>query len=462
MNIPPHIFKGYDIRAIYPTEISEENTKVIVKAIYYFLSENSQKQKPLTVALGHDMRISSPSLFAVMKEALVESGAEVVDLGLVTTPSVYFAVSHYGYDAGLQLTASHNTKEYNGIKIVTNFDKEKGLVKIGKTTGMETIKQYAIEGKEVTIDNPGSVVPNENVLRDEVESSLKMTGNPQIKNLRVVADAANAMGAVYLEALFEKLPCELIKMNFELDGTFPVHQADPLQLDTLVELQKRVVEEKADLGLAPDGDGDRLFFIDEKGEVVPPTIITSIISRELLKKHPGATILYDIRYILTPEKIIEEEGGKSDITKVGHAFITEKMRETGAVFGGESSSHFFFKETGNAEAQMPVVLMVLDVLSREGKTLSQLVEELRRSCESGEFNFEVKNAPQIMEEIKSKYSDGELSTLDGIAITYPEFRFSLRTSNTEPLMRLNVEAHEKSVMEEKRDEIMDLIKTLAQ
>lgn len=456
MNINPKIFKSYDIRAVYPEEINEEIVFQIAKSIYQFISQKTGKTNP-TILVGEDMRTSSPALFEKAKSALLEAGAKVIDAGLVSTPTFYFAVFSKGYDGGMQISASHNPKEYNGVKIVMNSPK--GLIKIGKSTGMEDIKNLSLQG--IDPKNPGGeILKLENVLDEEVENSLKITGNPQIKEFKIVADAANAMGGLYIDALFKKIPGNLIRMNFELDGTFPAHQPDPLQKETLVSLQERVIKEEADIGLAPDGDGDRHFFIDEKGEIVPPTIITSIVARELLKKNPGETILVDIRYILTPQRIVEENKGKTEITKVGHAYITESMHKTGAIFAGESSAHFFFRETGNGESSMPVIITVLSVMTRERKKLSELVEELRRSYESGEVNFEVSNASQIMQVLKEKYKDGELSEIDGIAITYPDFRFSVRTSNTEPLMRLNVEAYKKDVMEEKTDELIKLIESL--
>lgn len=456
MNIPRHIFKGYDIRAIYPTEMDEENIVPIVKAIYTFLHKDKPDNEPLTLVVGTDMRISSPSLTKVAIQTLIDLGANVIDIGMVSTPTFYFAVFNYGYEAGFQITASHNPKEWNGIKIVKNSPK--GLIKIGKPTGIEEIKELALAGKSIVSSGKGLVTKKTGILEDEMKKTLEIVGSPQIKSFKIVADAANAMGAQYIDALFKEIPGELIRMNFEPDGTFPAHQPDPLQSETLVDLQKRVVDEKADLGLAPDGDGDRLFFIDEKGGVVPPSIITALVAREMLKNNPGETILFDIRYILTPQKIVEESGGKPVITKVGHAFITQQMHETGAIFAGESSGHYFFRDTGNAESQMPIILTVLKVMTDEGKKLSEIVKELRRSYESGEINFKISNAQEIMEIFKERYTGGTLSTLDGIAINYPNWRLSIRSSNTEPLMRLNIEAYEKEILNEKKEEIVDIIK----
>jgi len=459
MPIPPHVFKGYDIRGLYPEELNENNINVIVSAIYKFFKKGKPDNESLTLVVGTDMRTSSPSLTKKAIDTLVGLGAQVIDVGMVSTPTFYFAVDHYGYECGMQITASHNPQQWNGVKFVKKG--KNGLIKIGKSTGMEEVKQMALSGDVPKPQPGGSVTKKEGVLEDEVENALKIVGNPEIAKLKVVADPANAMGSQYIEALFKRVPQDLIRMNWELDGTFPAHQPDPLQLDTLVDLQKRVVSEKADLGLAPDGDGDRLFFIDEKGNVVPPTIITSIVTSELLKDNPGDTVYVDIRYLFTPRKIIEERGGKLQVTKVGHAFITEAMNDTGGIFAGESSAHYFFRATGNAESQMPVILTVLKVLTREGKQFSQVVEEYRRSYESGEFNFKVTNAPEILENLKGKYNDGQLETMDGVAITYPDWRFSVRTSNTEPLLRLNVEAYEKKQMEEKSDELKSEIERIA-
>ncbi|MDD5415592.1 MAG: phosphomannomutase/phosphoglucomutase [Candidatus Daviesbacteria bacterium] len=456
-SIPPeNIFKSYDIRGIYPTEINEQFAVPITRAIYKLLLNQLESKGPLTVAVGRDMRLSSPTIFEAVSKTLVKLGAKVIDLGIVSTPTFYFAVFKNKYDGGLQITASHNPKEYNGIKIVRISPT--GLVKIGKNTGMDDIKNMSIDGVDIPNVSGGILFKKEGVLEEEVENALSIAGNPQINEFKIVADAANALGALYIEELFNRIPGKLIRMNFELDGTFPAHQADPLQKETLVDLQKKVVETGADLGLAPDGDGDRLFFIDEKGKIVPPSIITAIVARELLKKHKGATVLADIRYIMTPKKIVEELGGTFVITKVGHAFITEKLHETGGVFAGESSAHYFFKETGNAESQLPMILTILKVMTEEGKKLSEIVNGLKRSHESGEFNFRVKNAKEVMTAVKKEFPEGEISELDGVSISFADWRLSLRSSNTEPLLRLNIEVDINGNVEEKKEKVIKLIK----
>lgn len=459
MVIDPSIFKSYDIRAIYPTQLDEEGISKITRAIYKFFTEKISDNRQLKILLSYDMRLSGPQLHKAALDVLVEMGAEVIDIGMTSTPTFYFAVSHYGYDAGIQVTASHNPKEYNGLKFVINTPQ--GLLKIGKSTGMGEIKELSLGEVNVIAKFQGKVTNKSGVLEDEVENALKIFKNPVLKKFKIAADPANAMGGTYIDALFKRIPADLIRMNFTLDGSFPVHQPDPLKFENLVDLQKKVLEENADFGLAPDGDGDRLYFVDEKGEVVPATMITSLIAREMLSDYPGSTILFDIRYIFGAKKIVEELGGKYEITKVGHAFITEALAKTGGIFAGESSGHFYYRATGNAESQVATIIAVLSVLTREGKPLSEVLRELRRSYESGEINFEVTNSSEILDTIKIDYSDGELNDMDGIAISYPDWRFSVRTSNTEPLLRLNVESYNKEMMDKKRDELKSKIEGLA-
>lgn len=454
--IPPaNIFKSYDIRGIYPTELNEHNAIPITKAIYRLFSDQLGATKPLTIVIGRDMRLSSPALHENIIKTLVDLGAEVVDLGIVSTPTFYFAVYKYGYDGGIQITASHNPKEYNGIKVVRKSPK--GLIKIGRNTGMEDIKRLSLSDWDIKVAKRGRIAKKEHILEEEVRNALRIAGHPKIKKFKIVADCANALGALYTDALFKAIPGALIRMNFELDGTFPVHQADPLQKENLKDLQKRVLKEKADLGLAPDGDGDRLFFVSEKGQVIPPSQIIALIAKELLKEHKGAKILVDLKYIFTPKKWVEEFGGELIITRTGHAFITETIHQNEGLFAGEASGHYYFGQTGGAEAPMPVIILILKAMTETGKKLSELAQEVKVSHESGEINFKVQNAEEIMEKLKEIYNDGELSQLDGVAINYPDWRFSLRTSNTEPLLRLNIETHLSEDVHKKKKELVEII-----
>lgn len=455
--IDPKIFKAYDIRGIYPAEIDESAVYAIAKAFYTLFSRRLKK-KILTFVVSGDMRLSTPSLSEQIKKALVECGAEIIDIGLASTPTFYFAVSRYGYDCGIQISASHNPKEYNGLKAV--FNTPEGLVKIGKNTGLDEVQQIAASGIFETSAIPGKITKKEGVLEDDVANAFEIIKPGNIKPLTIVADPANAMGATYLDALFKNLPCKLIRMNFDLDGTFPSHQADPLQFDTLKDLQKRVIEEKADLGIAPDGDGDRIFFIDEKGKVIPASITTAIIIKEVLKKYPGVKVGFDTRYIWSPLKAAKDNGGIPVITKIGHALITQTMHTENLFYAGESSGHNYWKFAGGAESSIAVVLTILDTLSNENKTMSEIVEEMRGSYESGEVNFKLNTLEESVKKIelfKETFKDGKISLLDGLSVDFGDWRFNLRSSNTEPLLRLNVESKNIELTEKKKIELSNMM-----
>ncbi len=456
MKLDTSIFKSYDIRGIYPEQISEENIQEVVQAVLHFYQIRIGRPN-ISIVVGHDMRMSVPNLYPRLIDALVKGGAEVIDIGLSSTPTYYFAVLHLKTDAGIILTASHNPSQYTGMKLVIREGDK--IIKIGGDTGMKDIMEFAEQGISVN-ESGGSIRIESGLVEAEIENAESVATMHGIKPLKVVADTANAMAITYIKPLFEKLPCTLILMNEELDGSFPVHQPDPLVFENYKALYQRVIDEKADLGIAPDGDGDRVFFVDEKGGMIPGSMITALVARELLKTNPGATILYDIRYTMTPKKIIEENGGKSEITRVGHAFITKQIHDTGAIFGGESSGHMFLKATGGAESQVAIILIVLKALSDSGKSMSQLILDLRRSYESGEFNFITDKDESIIESLKNHYSDAKMSTLDGITIEYPEWRFNVRTSNTEPLLRLNLEADTKDNMERRIKEVKTYIESL--
>jgi len=457
MALNPSVFKAYDIRGVYPSQLDEEGVRDITRGIYTFLKRSMKKDR-LTITIGRDMRLSSPSLREVVAEELKKMGAQVYDMGLVTTPTIYFSVKNYGYDAGIQISASHNPKEYNGLKVV----RAKGdiLEKIGKTTGMDEVKRITLEKDFEPYMEGGEVHDKPNVIVEEVQAAIDLVKPTHIKKFKVVSDAANAMGAVYITELFKHIPCELVKMNFELDGTFPVHQADPLQFKLHVDLQKKVVEEKADLGIAPDGDGDRVFFIDEKGQIIPATMISSLITKEILTREKNARVLVDVRYTKNVSNIGKKYGGEILYSRVGHALITEQLNNEHAAFAGESSGHFYFRESGGCENAIRVVLYILEAMGRENKTISELVAGVHSSYESGEYNFELlegNNPKDLMEEIGKMHSEGKVSWLDGISVDYPEWRLNIRSSNTEPLLRLNVEADTQEIMQAKLKELIDFI-----
>lgn len=455
----PSVFKAYDIRGVYPTEINEENYALIVRAIYTFFVR-SLKRDNLTIVLGRDMRVSSPSLFEVAKNELVKSGATVIDIGLSPTPTFYYASLRYGYDAGIDVTASHNPKEYAGTKFVMR-DGDK-IIKIGKSTGMEQVKEYAVNQDFVEYKDGGKIIEKKDVLEDEINSAIKDTGVDVagFKKFKIVADPANGMGSLYVDKLFEKIPGELVRICYELDGTFPNHGADPLKAKNLVDLQKKVIEEKADLGISTDGDGDRVFFVNEKGDIINATFTTSLMAQEALSKKPGATFVVDIRYTRNVMNIVNKAGGKLLVSKVGHAFITEDVNKNDAQFAGESSGHFFFKSVGGAESAVSVILYIIEAMSKEGKPISEILNHLKSSEESGEFNFvlpESVKAKELLEDISKGYADGQISWLDGLAVDFTDWRFNIRTSNTEPLLRLNVEANSPDITKAKFEELRNKI-----
>ncbi len=455
MSIDSSLFKAYDIRGVYPRELNENNIQTIVAAIYDFFRQDLKKSK-LSVVLGRDMRLSSPSLFAKAKEILARQGASIVDVGLVSTPTFYFAVLDGQYDAGIQVSASHNPKEYNGLKFVKRVGKT--LIKIGQNTGMDQVRELSLAGNTDVGNHQGMIVEFSDAVDKEVEAALKSVNPQQIKKFKVVADPGNAMAILYLDKLFKKLPCELIKMNFQLDGNFPAHQPDPLQFSTLKDLQTKVIADKADLGIAPDGDGDRVFFIDEKGRVVSATMITSLIAKAILTKHPGEKILADIRDIMNVKATCKKYGGKFLLSRVGHALITAQLNSEEAAFAGESSGHFYFRETGGAESSVRVILYVLEAMGQSDKPISELLEEFHSAFESGEYNFVLPaglEAKKFLSQIESEYKQGQISHLDGLAVNFPDWRFNMRTSNTEPLLRLNLEANSEPLMKQRLDELLE-------
>lgn len=446
------IFKAYDIRGIYPKDINEEAMEKIAKAIYTFFLKDFKRDK-LTVVLGRDMRTNSPSLYEVAKKTLVSLGAEVLEVGLVSTPTLYFALLHLKGDVGIQISASHNPKEYGGVKFAKRVNDH--IEKVSKNTGMSDVKALAVSGDFVPEKSGGSVKTIDNILVEEVKQLLRNFPTLDVRDMNIVADAANGMGSLYLSELKRQLPFHLTEMNFELDGTFPAHQPDPLEFKNLAGLQQKVKETKADFGIGPDGDGDRIFFVDETGSIIPATIITSLVSREILKGQKGGKILVDVRYTRNAKQQIELNGGVPLYCQVGHALITHMLNQEHGLFAGESSGHFYFKKTGGAESSLLVVLYVLQVLKREGKKLSEVTRELQTSFESGEFNYilpENVQAKRVLDSIANEYK-GEISWMDGLSVDFPDWRFSIRSSNTEPLMRLNVEGAKDDLVQAKRAEL---------
>jgi phosphomannomutase len=406
------------------------------------------------MAVGQDMRTSSPSLAENIIRGITEQGVNVVDIGLASTPTFYYAVTSLGMDGGMQVSASHNPKEYNGVKIV-----RKKALPVGYDSGIDLIEDTVAKNEFKPAARTGTVTPKQGVLESEIEFSLQHADLTKIGALKVVADPANAMGAPFLAGLFKRLPGELIQMNFELDGTFPAHEADPFKDENIKDLKQKVVEEKADVGIATDGDGDRIFFIDEKGQLVEPAILRGIMAKIALREHPGATICYDIRPGRITRDMIVENGGKPSVTKVGHTLIKAQAIKENAVFAGESSGHFFFNtEIGMFEMPMIVTLKLFEEICTSGQTLSEIVDPLKKYHHSGEINSTVEDKEAKLKELSEIYKDGQISWLDGVTVEFDDFWFNVRPSNTEPLLRLNLEAISQQAMKKRTDEVLKIIR----
>lgn len=470
---PDHIFKAYDIRGVYPTELDEDLAQRIGKAFTTFLQQEENKTN-LTFVVAMDMRLSSPNLKKELIKGIRSMGAQVIDIHLSSTPMFYFAVAHLSVDGGIIVSASHNPKEYNGFKMV-----RKQAIPISNETGIYDIRDLVKENKFNTKqkDNWGSYTKKQNILTDYIDHELNYVKKESkddfkkmidaLKEITVVCDPANSMGAPYLSALFERIPASLIKMNFELDGHFPAHQPDPLLEENLSDLKQQIRKNHADLGIATDGDGDRLFLVDNHGETVPSHILRGLLAKIFLKNHPKSPICYDIRPGRITRDMIEEYGGTPVVTRVGHSLIKEKMRKVNAVFAGESSGHYFYRfDHGSYEAPVLMIVLLLVELINERKqqkkstlTFSDLIKPYKKYVHSGEINSTVENKQKVLDRIIQIYDDAnKKSFLDGVTIEYDDFWFNIRPSNTEPLLRLNLEAINRETMEEKRDEVLALIR----
>lgn len=456
MNIEPSIFKAYDIRAIYPSQVDEEGAYAIGRAFATLITREIPGRS-LTIAVGGDMRLSTPSLKEQVIKGLRDTGVNVVDVGLISTPTYYFAVGYFKLDGGIQVSASHNPAEYNGFKMV----RERGIA-VGGDSGIYEMRRMILENDLAPLsESQGILETKEKVEEIAIQEFLKFAGQPKIKDFKIVIDAANAMGITDYGALFEHIPGEFIKMNFELDGTFPAHEADPLKLENTEELRKRVVVENANLGIASDGDSDRIFIIDEKGHTVPSPILYTIIAHIESAENPNDPLAYEIRL----GNLVPEEFPNTTLvqTPVGHSIIKSYMVKHNAVFGGEISGHYFFRlPWGTYEAPTLLLIKLLAWLSEQDKPLSEIVAGYERYVSSGEVNTKVASREEVdekVEEIKEKFNDGEQVTIDGVKVSYPDYWFSVRASNTEPLIRLIVEAKDSGLMKAKTDELLAIIRS---
>ncbi|MFA6193510.1 MAG: phosphomannomutase/phosphoglucomutase [Parcubacteria group bacterium] len=453
--INPKIFKAYDIRGLYNIDFDDQAAYEIGLAYSQMRKKELKKEEGLKIVVGCDMRVSSPALKNRLMQGLTDGGMEVVDIGLASTPTFYFAVAHFEYDGGILVSASHNPKEYNGFKIVRSK-----AMPVSGDTGIYELRDMVAGGAIEKAEKKGSISTKEGVLADQVAHDLRFADLSKIKKMKIAIDPANAMGILYFDELFKYVPGEIIKMNWELDGTFPSHEADPLKPENMEALCEKIKETGADLGIATDGDGDRIFFADNLGERLDPGITRAILCKLFLREKPGSKIAYDIRPgRITPDTIVEN-GGIPILTKVGHSLIKEQAVREGAYFAGESSGHFFLNmEEGCYEIPMIVTLKLLEELSQSGMSFADYAKPYKRYSNSGEINSKVADAQEKIKEIKEKYADGKQNDMDGILVEYPDWWFNVRASNTEPVLRLILEARTKELMEEKRDEVLGVIRS---
>jgi phosphomannomutase len=447
--LDPKVFKAYDVRGIYPTELDEEGGRAIGRAYV-------EQFEPQAIAVSRDMRVSSPSMAKAAIEGAAEAGAEVVDVGLVGTEMLYFAVGHLELDGGIQVTASHNPKEYTGMKIV-----RRGALPVGGDSGLLEIRDRALAGADTSEGQTLGQVREVDVFPAYVGRVLSFIDPDAVKPLRVLIDAANGMAGVMLPPVLERLPIEPVRYFFEPDGTFPNHEPNPLLPENREFIVSKVLEESAELGVAFDGDADRCFFIDDSGEFVPGDFVTALLAESILEKDPGAKIIYDVRASWAVSETIERAGGVPLMNRVGHAFIKQRMREEGATFGGEVSGHYYFRDFYQADSGVIPLLLMLELISKRGKSLSELLRPYReRFFLTGEINTPVSDVAVKLQELKERFGpQGEVSHLDGISIGAADWHLNVRPSNTEPLLRLNLEARSRELMERKRDEVLAVIRS---
>ena len=437
------IFKAYDIRGVYPEDLDEEAAGRIGSAFVRFTGSDR-------IVLGRDMRVSSPALAAAFATGAVEAGATVVDVGEVSTDALYFASGSLDVP-GAMFTASHNPGHYNGIKVC----REKAAP-IGEESGLLDIKALAAKD-EPALAAPG-ILETHDVLPNYALHCKSLVNISSLKPLKIAIDAGNGMAGKTVPMVFDDLPFELVPLFFELDGTFPNHPANPIEAENLVDLQRAVKENGCDLGIAFDGDADRMFLVDETTRLVSGSLTTALVADRLLKKHPGETIIYNLICSWTVPEVVRENGGIAVRTRVGHSFIKQVMAETGAIFGGEHSGHYYFRDNFRADSGMIAALIVLEAMCEADAPLSELLQSFRRYHDSGEINSKVADQEAKIEELGLAYSDGKQDREDGLTVEFEEWWFNCRPSNTEPLLRLNLEAKTPELRDEKVTEVLSVIR----
>ncbi|MGD9696958.1 MAG: phosphomannomutase/phosphoglucomutase [Thermoleophilia bacterium] len=448
MTLDPGIFKAYDVRGLYPGELDEDGAEEIGAA---FVAVTGAKR----LAVGHDVRLSSPSVAARFADGAIAAGADVVELGLAATEMLYFAVADAGLDAGACVTASHNPPQYTGAKLVTA-----GALPLSGDAGIGEVGRIARAGAPRAA-TPGARSRDDGLLGRFIDAALSFVDPARIEGLRVVLDAANGMAGLYLPPALERLSIDAVPYFLDLDGRFPNHEPNPLLPENREFIIGRVREERADLGIAFDGDADRCFFIDDAGEFVPGDFLTALLAEHLLKQHGPSTVVYDLRASWAVRDTITAAGGVADMHRVGHAFIKTRMREVDALFAGEVSGHYYFRDFSYADSGLIPALLVLEMVATSGRPLSELVARFRERYHiSGEINSTVDDAGAVLERLRTRYADGEQAEIDGLSVSYDDWHFNVRSSNTEPLVRLNLESlRSEEDMERRRDEVLEVIRS---
>jgi phosphomannomutase len=451
-SVNPGIFKSYDVRGLYPAELDAEVAYRIGRAFVAYL--NARR-----IGVGRDMRLSSPELAEAFIRGARDQGCDVVDYGLIGTDMLYFAVARDGHDGGAEITASHNPKDYNGMKLVG-----REAFPLSGDAGIAEIREMVVSGRiPPGPGRRGEIRVEPGLLDDYTAHVLSFIDPTLVRPFLAVLDAGNGIAGLVAPPLFDRLPCRTIRLCFDVDGTFPNHEANPLLEENRRDIAERVAGEHADVGIAWDGDADRCFFLDGAGEFVPGDFVTALLAEAFLLKYPGAKIVYDVRASYAVRDTVTRLGGVALVNRVGHAFFKKRMREEDAVFGGEVSGHYYFRDNFYADNGFIPALLMLELMSRKNRTLAELVAPLReRYFITGELNTRLSDQRLVEEKIEAiakRYADGRISRLDGISVEYPDWHFNVRPSNTEPMLRLNLEATSRELMERRRDEVLALLRS---
>lgn len=447
MELKQSIFRNYDIRAEYGLDINAEIAEILGRT---FAKYSNAKQ----VVIGGDTRISTPEIKEAVIKGLLESGVNIIDIGLTSTDGIYFATKHYNIKGGIMITASHMPPQFNGLKFVLD------LKPIGKGSGMEELANIAMSSDFIKTNVHGQLTQLD-IWEDYKNFIFSFINDKtQIKPIKVVMDAGNGVGGFVAEKLYKDLPIQNIPLFFEPDGTFPNHEANPILPENRVDLVNKVLETKADLGIAWDADCDRVYFIDENGKYIDGDFITALLAKHFIEKHPGARIVYDIRASFVVKDTVEKLGGFAYSEKVGHTYIKLTMRNKDAIFGGEVSGHYYYKDNAYADNGFIAPLILLELISKTNQPISKIIKDLGEYYVSGEINSEVKNVEEVIAKIKQNYKNAnKIDVLDGISIYFDDFHFNVRPSSNDPVIRLNLEANSQALMEQKRDEILNLIRS---